>query len=40
MPSRRIPPLAGLALGLLLDPAFAEDNTLELDTISVTSDAY
>ena len=40
MPSRRIAPLAGLALGLLLDPAFAEDNTLELDTISVTSDAY
>ncbi len=40
MPSRRIAPLAGLALGLLLDPAFAEDNTLELDTISVTTDAY
>ncbi|WLI07496.1 MULTISPECIES: TonB-dependent siderophore receptor [Pseudomonas] len=40
MPSRRIAPLAGLALGLLLDPAFAEENTLELDTISVTSDAY
>ena len=40
MPSRRIAPLAGLALGLLLDPAFAEENTLELDTISVTTDAY
>ncbi len=40
MPSRRIAPLAGLALGLLLDPAFAEENTLELDTIGVTSDAY
>ena len=40
MPSRRIAPLASLALGLLLDPAFAEENTLELDTISVTADAY
>ncbi|WP_460952013.1 TonB-dependent siderophore receptor [Pseudomonas marginalis] len=40
MPSRRIAPLAGLALGLLLDPAFAEENTVELDTISVTTDAY
>ena len=40
MPSRRTAPLAGLALGLLLDPAFAEENTLELDTISVTTDAY
>ncbi|MGY2256009.1 TonB-dependent siderophore receptor [Pseudomonas reactans] len=40
MPSRRIAPLAGLALGLLLDPAYAEDNTLELDAISVTTDAY
>ncbi len=40
MPSRRIAPLAGLALGLLLDPAFAEENTLELDAISVTADAY
>lgn len=40
MPSRRIAPMAGLALGLLLDPAFAEENTLELDTISVTTDAY
>ncbi|WLH69241.1 TonB-dependent siderophore receptor [Pseudomonas sp. FP2309] len=40
MPSRRIAPLAGLALGLLLDPAFAEENTLELDAISVTTDAY
>ncbi|WPN24555.1 TonB-dependent siderophore receptor [Pseudomonas marginalis] len=40
MPSRRIAPLAGLALGLLLDPAFAEENTVELDTISITTDAY
>ena len=40
MPSRKFVPLAGLALGLLLDPAYAEENTLELDTISVTSDAY
>ena len=40
MPSRKFAPLAGLALGLLLDPAYAEDNTVELDTISVTSDAY
>ncbi|NWF12955.1 TonB-dependent siderophore receptor [Pseudomonas reactans] len=40
MPSRRIAPLAGLALGLLLDPAYAEENTLELDAISVTTDAY
>ena len=40
MPSLRIAPLAGLALGLLLDPAFAEENTVELDTISVTTDAY
>ncbi len=40
MPSRRIAPLAGLALGLLLDPAFAEENTVELETISVTTDAY
>ncbi|MBA1294298.1 TonB-dependent siderophore receptor [Pseudomonas lurida] len=40
MPSRKIAPLAGLALGLLLDPAFAEDNRLELDAISVTTDAY
>lgn len=40
MPSRRIAPLAGLALGLLLDPAYAEENTLELDAISVTIDAY
>ncbi len=40
MPSRRIAPMAGLALGLLLDPAFAEDNTVELETISVTTDAY
>lgn len=40
MPSRKIAPMAGLALGLLLDPAFAEENTLELDTISVTTDAY
>ena len=45
MPPRRFTPLAGLALGLLLDPAYAEDNyiqdnTVELDTISVTGDAY
>lgn len=40
MPSRRFAPLAGLAMGLLLDPAYAEDNRVELDTISVTSDAY
>ena len=40
MPSRKIAPLAGLALGLLLDPAFAEENTVELDAISVTTDAY
>ena len=40
MPSRKIAPLAGLALGLLLDPAFAEDNRLELEAISVTTDAY
>jgi iron complex outermembrane receptor protein len=40
MQSRKIAPLAGLALGLLLDPAYAEENTLELDTISVTTDAY
>ena len=40
MPSRRIAPLAGLALGWLLDPAFAEETTVELDTISVTTDAY
>lgn len=40
MPSRKFTPLAGLALGLLLDPAYAEENTLELDTISVTTDAY
>ena len=40
MSSRKFVPLAGLALGLLLDPAYAEENTLELDTISVTSDAY
>ena len=32
--------MAGLALGLLLDPAFAEENTVELETISVTTDAY
>src|SRR5471032_2814165 len=45
MPPRRFTPLAGLALGLLLDPAYAEDNyiqdnTVELDTISVTGDPY
>lgn len=40
MPPRKFVPSAGLALGLLLDPAYAENNTLELDTISVTSEAY
>src|SRR5471032_725700 len=40
MPSHRFAPMAGLALGLLLDPAYAEDNAVELDTISVTSDDY
>ncbi|UOK37945.1 TonB-dependent siderophore receptor [Pseudomonas palleroniana] len=40
MSSRKFVPLAGLALGLLLDPAYAEDNTVELDAISVTTDAY
>lgn len=40
MPPRKFVPSAGLALGLLLDPAYAEENTLELDTISVTSEAY
>ena len=40
MPSRKLAPLAGLALGLLLDPAAAEENTVELETISVTTDAY
>ncbi|APC15872.1 TonB-dependent receptor [Pseudomonas frederiksbergensis] len=39
MPSRKFAPLAGLALGLLGDPVFAEDpQPLELDAISVTSD--
>lgn len=40
MSPRKFVPSAGLALGLLLDPAYAEENTLELDTISVTSEAY
>ncbi|MFQ6592679.1 MULTISPECIES: TonB-dependent siderophore receptor [Pseudomonas] len=40
MSSRKFVPLAGLALGLLLDPAYAEDTTVELDAISVTTDAY
>ncbi|KWU50223.1 TonB-dependent siderophore receptor [Pseudomonas palleroniana] len=40
MSSRKFVPLAGLTLGLLLDPAYAEDNTVELDAISVTTDAY
>ncbi len=40
MPSRRFAPLAGLALGLLFDPAYADDNTVELEAISVTTDAY
>ncbi|KAF1010036.1 MAG: Ferrichrome outer membrane transporter/phage receptor [Pseudomonas fluorescens] len=39
MSSRRIAPLTGLALGLLLDPAYADD-IVELDTINVTTDAY
>ncbi len=39
MPSRKMVSLAGLALGLLADPIFAEESkTLELDAISVTSD--
>ncbi|KAA0947025.1 TonB-dependent siderophore receptor [Pseudomonas sp. ANT_H14] len=41
MTSRKFAPLAGIALGLLVDPVFAEDtNTVELDAISVTADAY
>lgn len=40
MSPRKFAPLAGLALGLLLDPAYAEENTVELDTISVTGDTY
>ena len=40
MPSRKIAPMAGLALGLLLDPAYGEENRLELEAISVTTDAY
>ncbi|MFC6336547.1 TonB-dependent siderophore receptor [Pseudomonas sp. CCM 7891] len=41
MTSRKFAPLAGLALGLLVDPAFAEDNAaVELDAISVTADTY
>lgn len=39
MPSRKMVSLAGLALGLLGDPVFAEEpQPLELDAISVTSD--
>ncbi|CRM83988.1 MULTISPECIES: TonB-dependent siderophore receptor [Pseudomonas] len=41
MTSRKFAPLAGLALGLLVDPVFAEDtNTLELGTTSITGEAY
>ncbi|NVZ81537.1 TonB-dependent siderophore receptor [Pseudomonas yamanorum] len=41
MPSRRFAPLAAIALGLLVDPACAEDNTpLELDATRITSEAY
>jgi len=41
MPSRRFAPLAAIALGLLVDPAYAEDNTpLELDATRITSEAY
>ncbi|NWD25931.1 TonB-dependent siderophore receptor [Pseudomonas yamanorum] len=41
MPSRRFAPLAAIALGLLVEPACAEDNTpLELDATRITSEAY
>lgn len=41
MTSRKFAPLAGLALGLLVDPVLAEDtNTLELGTTSITGEAY
>ncbi|MGY2291408.1 TonB-dependent siderophore receptor [Pseudomonas sp. SDO528_S397] len=41
MPPRKLAPLATLALGLLMDPACAEDNSIvELDTLRVTADAY
>ncbi|NWE43621.1 TonB-dependent siderophore receptor [Pseudomonas yamanorum] len=41
MPSRRFAPLAAIALGLLVEPAYAEDNTpLELDATRITSEAY
>ncbi|WP_017476006.1 TonB-dependent siderophore receptor [Pseudomonas sp. PAMC 26793] len=41
MPSRRFAPLAGIALGLLVDPAYAEDTaTLELEATRITSEAY
>ncbi|NNA96006.1 TonB-dependent siderophore receptor [Pseudomonas gessardii] len=41
MTSRKFAPLAGLALGLLVDPVFAEDTTpLELATTSITGEAY
>ncbi|NWE13129.1 TonB-dependent siderophore receptor [Pseudomonas yamanorum] len=41
MQSRRFAPLAAIALGLLVDPACAEDNTpLELDATRITSEAY
>jgi len=41
MPSRRFAPLAGIALGLLVDPAYAEDTaTIELEATRITSEAY
>jgi len=41
MPSRRFAPLAGIALGLLVDPVYAEDTaTLELEATRITSEAY
>ena len=41
MPSRRFAPLVGIAMGLLVDPVYAEDTaTLELEATRVTSEAY
>lgn len=41
MPSRRFAPLAGIALGLLVDPAYAEDTApVELEATRITSEAY
>jgi len=41
MTPRKFSPLAGLALGLLVDPVFAEDtNPLELATTNITGEAY